>query len=242
MKTIFFALILLTSSYIVTNSQTVNNETCLPVSVVFQLESSYNTNLMGVNIGTVDYRYSVVGNVVDFSIDWSSLTNKNSNMSESAIRDFIINELIRKHTVSDSSNTSDTTYFNVYYKEDCYKDVTCTYQIETPLSTSSCCQDPSDISFFVAQLYSIAGWGSGFKFFDIKKKEFCGIKCCKDTYTAYKYSGRDRILIQRIQGQGNGNSLTDCSTEEDDFHCLKKNSNGTSVRIPCEDEGCHQWR
>lgn len=239
MKTIIIILFLTCCLVQVSDAQvTVNPETCIPDSILsspisYTDVNDHTSTVMDIDIGTVDYKYGTGGGVKHIAIDWTTLTNKNPNMSDLAIREFIINEILRSYS---------TGTYRVYYKEDCVKEFTCTISLEFPTDSAICCENPDDIAFFQEQSYtSIWDVAAPFRYFDIKRKVVCGHKCCMDTYTI---SGSPTPLsITRGQGQGSGISVTTCP-ENNDYHCKKRHSHspvGAQV-IPCEDEGCYQWR
>jgi hypothetical protein len=241
MKTIIILTILIYCLCVESNAQTVNSVSCLPDSVEFLLDTSYTVTIFDVNIGTIDYQYSINGNHRDMIIDWTSLRDKNPNMSESAIRDFMVNALLRLFTFTDSSSQSDSNTINFYYKEDCLVEKTCTFQmyIPTPYPWKNCCEVFEDTTHVNNLIYTQTPWPDNFKFIDIKSKVYCGHKCCLDTYINIRTP--DETRIYRQQEQGNGITLTNCPIENREHHCIKRNNN-SGVVSPCTDEGCHQWK
>jgi len=237
MKTIVIILFLTCCFVQVSIAQViVNPNTCImdtfrignsKIPLTYSTVTNHNSTVMGVNIGTVNYQIATdpTGRK-HIAIDWLSLSGKNPNMSDLAIREFIINEIIRSYGAGT---------YNVYYKEDCIKERVCSYQLWTPIETPSCCEVSDDYLYFVPKMHSY-GFPSSFKFLEVIRKEVCGFKCCYDTYTVN--SGHPQTIV-RGQGQGFGISATECQPNVD-YHCYKDSS---SRIIPCENsEGCYQWR
>lgn len=242
MKTLVIVFVLFCVCNDVILSQTINNETCLPVGIGFSQEIGYSVNILGVNIGTVDYQYNVTGNQRDISIDWSTLRNKNPNMSESAIRDFIVNSLLRNYTDGDTSNPLDSTSINFYYKQDCFAEKICSFQLYSN-GLEHCCESIHDTSFIGNKIYSTNDSTNPhlkhLRFIDVISKAKCGHKCCKDTYMCLNSPNEKRI--RRVQGQEDGITLTNCPSDSAFHHCIIR-PNNSGIESPCEEVGCHQWR
>lgn len=215
-------------------SQSVNLSNCRPQ--VFSLTiTNHNVNVLGTNIGNVDYSIGTYNSDNLLFIDWSSLSNTNQDFTESMIKDFIVNEIIR------TSSPNGTKQWRVYYQEECYKEKTCTISLDDFGDTAICCVDPyNDIALNELTYFAPIDLTTTRRFIDLKKKVNCGFKCCYDSYMTRKFSS-GVIEITRWNGQGYGISVNDCPIDND-YHCVKKIPHVGGEVIPCTDEGCHQWR
>lgn len=258
MKTILIILTLALYLQQPLNAQTINVNpvSCLPDSILnlpitYTNVINFNTSILGVNIGTVDYKIGTdLSGKKHISIDWESLTNQNPNMSDLAIREFIINRILRG---------SGSGSYNVYYKENCLQDKVCTISLAKappffPVDSSVCCEVPLDVQFFESNFYQDALVSERNWYFDIINKVVCGFKCCMDEYIITSHTMPIHLRITRSQGQDFGTSTTSCP-ESNGHHCKKRYSQGPNgeeiigtyptgrrVVYPCEDEGCYQWR
>ncbi len=182
--------------------------------------------------GTVEYQYRQnSGTTFDFSIDWSTLNNTSTFMSDEAMRDFMIREAAKEIILS-LHDDNWIGYISYYYQTECKVNRNLIYEMETE-NDFECCDPGSLTSDWYKWLSD--GEGVDHKVITVTKQITCGYKCCKKVYhyRAFEHIAPDVELrdIELLEDPV-VYSLGDCVCNETYYDCAAEKQ-GITREVPC---------
>jgi len=181
--------------------------------------NDFHVVLPGVGtVGTIDFKFtppSTSDGVI--VLDWSTLTNKHPGMTEEALKDFVLNAILRK--MANDHGSSTIKGWGVYTTSKCYTTINCVYKVDN--SRNVCCVSPPNSS--PVQIWE----QNNEKFVSIPvAKYICSIKCCKSYYELSKGFGPPvnpnplypTVFIRRKRESDE--VISECSQVDVAPHCL----------------------
>lgn len=171
------------------------------------------------SVAKIDFKFRPATATTEgvISIDWSTMSDKHPGMTEEALKEFVLNAILRKMGRDYSPSTPIS--WGVYTTSKCYSTINCVIKVDT--SRNVCCDSPPHSS-------PINTWQiNGETFMSIPlAKYYCSTKCCKSTYKISKYNRLfNGILYPTVfieRDRTNDLVISDCSPDSGDVapHCL----------------------
>lgn len=142
-------------------------------------------------IGSVNFEKRVSGTNIDIHIDWSTLTNASTGLSENAVKELLEYNIARK-SINCNHNTTQEFERTVTF----YYTTKCTYEKVSIVKLDHdnkvvCCDDPAELQEDT-KIYWYNSW-----YHVHKTIEECGtFQCCRKVYTV-----RCKLVAYEFQGQ-----------------------------------------